>query len=196
MQESIKALDIDEDNYKEPEWYYKLWWKLTDFPPINWLETQYYNLKYGITNLIIYFKVIWYDRNWDQYFLYVLLAKKLERMEIEMKEANNHTDTLEVVEQIKEAKEIIIRFRDGIHSDLAHEEYEKKWKRGEIYFVPYQNSKDFSEMKNTADDKLTKEQLKEKSDDLKEAFKKERILIDKDFKRFGKLFSKSLGWWD
>jgi hypothetical protein len=38
-------------------------------------------LKYGVVNLIAWFPVIWRDRQWDEYFLYALMVKKLQRME-------------------------------------------------------------------------------------------------------------------
>lgn len=44
-------------------------------------RTIYYNLKYGIGNLIFWFYIIWTDRDWDNYFLYAMLHKKLVRME-------------------------------------------------------------------------------------------------------------------
>ena len=45
------------------------------------IKEIYYRLKYGIFNLVYYFKVIWNDRHWDPYFFYILLKKKLEGME-------------------------------------------------------------------------------------------------------------------
>ncbi len=36
---------------------------------------------YGVKNLIIWFPIIWKDRWWDYYFLFVLLRKKLSIME-------------------------------------------------------------------------------------------------------------------
>lgn len=44
-------------------------------------RTIYYNLKYGIGNLISWFYIIWTDRDWDDYFLLAMLHKKIARME-------------------------------------------------------------------------------------------------------------------
>jgi len=38
------------------------------------------NLKYGIQNLIVWFPIIWKDRDWDNYFLYAVMHKKLQKM--------------------------------------------------------------------------------------------------------------------
>jgi len=44
-------------------------------------RTIYYNLRYGIGNLISWFYIIWTDRDWDDYFLYAIMHKKIARME-------------------------------------------------------------------------------------------------------------------
>jgi len=38
-------------------------------------------IRQGIKSLIIWFPVIWKDRWWDQYFIYVVLRHKLHLME-------------------------------------------------------------------------------------------------------------------
>ena len=38
------------------------------------------NIKFGFTNLFRWFKIIWNDRDWDQYFFHLIMKKKLEHM--------------------------------------------------------------------------------------------------------------------
>ena len=48
----------------------KRWWRF---------EAPYLfrNFKYGVKNLIRWFPIIWRDRDWDQFFIWCLLEKKL-----------------------------------------------------------------------------------------------------------------------
>lgn len=41
------------------------------------MKKIYYNIYYGIINLINYFPIIWKDRGYDYYFIYQLLQHKL-----------------------------------------------------------------------------------------------------------------------
>jgi hypothetical protein len=44
-------------------------------------RTVWSRLKWGVWNLIVWFPVIWRDRQWDDHFLYAVMLKKLQRME-------------------------------------------------------------------------------------------------------------------
>ena len=50
----------------------------------NNIRKCYYDLFYGIENLIYYFKVIWRDRDWDYEYVLELLHYKLKRMSVYM----------------------------------------------------------------------------------------------------------------
>lgn len=46
----------------------------------NQLETLYYNIKYGIKNLVLFFPTIWRWRSWDYDFTIDLLHKSLSEL--------------------------------------------------------------------------------------------------------------------
>ena len=48
----------------------------------DWLNPRqiFLGFWYGVSNLVVYFSIIWRDRDWDQAFLYRLLSFKLDRM--------------------------------------------------------------------------------------------------------------------
>ena len=41
---------------------------------------RWYNLRYGVENLIRWFPIIWQDRDWDQYYLLRMMEQKFRRM--------------------------------------------------------------------------------------------------------------------
>ena len=59
------------------------------------------DIKVGIKNLIIWFPVIWKDRWWDHYFLYVMLHKKLSLMEHNLRNYGCHVRAEEDAKKIK-----------------------------------------------------------------------------------------------
>lgn len=71
----------------EDIFYWPLWvaWDRT--------ETQYYNLKHGIRNLIRWFPHIWWDRDWEPWHLHDLMLTKLTFMrDATAKYDDLHTD--------------------------------------------------------------------------------------------------------
>jgi len=49
-----------------------------------------YSFIYGIKNLIVWYKVIWNDRNWDYSYIYIILRHKLHLTEKSIRKNNNH----------------------------------------------------------------------------------------------------------
>ena len=48
---------------------------------INTIKDIYYNIKYGIENLINWFSIIWRDRDFDHCFFHEIMLHKLKNME-------------------------------------------------------------------------------------------------------------------
>ena len=100
------------------------------------INIQYRSIKTGIKNLIFYFKVIWNDRFWDSYFIYILLDKKLQQME-------NNWCVNTYAEGDEETKKIIISLRQKIKSIIEYDNYddykkEQKLKR-KFFLELYKN---------------------------------------------------------
>lgn len=88
------------------------------FKIIDKMQTLWYNIKYGIENLIRWFPVIWKDRNWDYYYFFKILEKKLGLLE------ETHTDGIyigwqPVAKKLKIAKNLCKR--------LAEENYKSEY---------------------------------------------------------------------
>lgn len=77
-------------------------------------------MKTGIKNLIKWLPVIWKDRDWDKYYLYIILYHKLKYME----EYFNKDDIMimyadKYAKQIKIAKNLVKRLTDNNYLNNA-----------------------------------------------------------------------------
>lgn len=117
-----------------------LWWFLKHPKSKNWSEVRYrfmkvidelitpwYYLKNGVKNIIKWFPVIWFDRQWDFCFMYNMMEKKLELMEkffdsdkVHLVKAKSHA------RQMRVCKNLIVILRDGkIEDEVYGQFYEK-----------------------------------------------------------------------
>lgn len=92
----------------------------------------YYNPMYGIPKLINWFKTIYNDRDWTNYYIYAILIKKLENQEKHLRKydnANNKADEIAyIISLLKKIQE------DNYGSD-DFDEHDKKWGHPEFDFV-------------------------------------------------------------
>lgn len=80
---------------------------------MQFISLKFYRLRKGIVNLIVWFPVIWNDRQSDELYIYKILIKKLELKE---KFFTNQADTESapiVATEIKEMKEAIQRLYEN-----------------------------------------------------------------------------------
>lgn len=82
------------------------------------------NMWRGIKNLIVWFPIIWKDRQWDYVFIFIMLKHKLELMKI-MFENDAYTEKApEVVDKLKRCIKLLDRLSDdSIYFDEANTEY-------------------------------------------------------------------------
>jgi len=64
---------------------------------------------YGIKNLLIWIEIMWNDRDWDWYFLMVILKKKLSLMESYHEKADTFVGTERETRRMKTCKNLIGR---------------------------------------------------------------------------------------
>jgi hypothetical protein len=79
----------------------------------------YYNFKYGISNLFTWFKIIWSNRDYDQWYIYEILKFKLER---QSKYIRNH-DTIESNKEISDKINLIVKLIKLEQEDYYSNEY-------------------------------------------------------------------------
>lgn len=76
------------------------------------LETLYFNLKYGILNIIRWFPIIWRDRDWDWEYLAVMMQTKLERMANDTEKYGYHIGKEKDVKNMRLCVALIKRLRE------------------------------------------------------------------------------------
>lgn len=77
------------------------------------IKNFYYDLKYGVENLFYWLPTIWKDRNWDEYYLSLILKKKLEFMEYNLRVNDRHVSTPKKVKSLQDCIEILNRIIDN-----------------------------------------------------------------------------------
>lgn len=109
-----------------------LWWKF---------EGRYihYEIKYGISNLITWFPIIWKDRNFDHYFILELLKHKLKFQSHYFLKTNRFENSSMYSKQMKVCSNLI----EKINSDYYGMEYSDYYE-SEMEFIPIEGSDNFS----------------------------------------------------
>jgi len=147
---------------------------------INNISNFPWELITGFKNLKIWFKIIWNDRQWDHAWLYDIMLKKLELMEIYFKSNKTHCVEAErISKEIKTCKDALQRLNDDDYSTVEFKQYLNKISLYDI-------------INNEKDDVTDSEMI--------DLHNKNRIYeqeqIELDMKIFFDMFSKSLNWWD
>jgi hypothetical protein len=94
------------------------------------MKTFFYNITYGIQNLIRYFSIIWNDRNWDFGWFYILMRRKIELMRKDTEKYDIHEKKYRCIKYMK----ICERLLEILESELKDDkwvgyEYQDKAKR-------------------------------------------------------------------
>ncbi len=98
------------------------------------MKSLYYNLIYGVANLWKYRKVIWEDRDWNDYHIYTLLRFKLNKMAESFRKHSYHKGA---GLRTWELKKCVILLDRIIADEYAEVEWSKaidykEWKIGEV----------------------------------------------------------------
>lgn len=97
------------------------------------IRDVFYSIKYGIQNLIVWFPIIWKDRNWDQYYLYLILKMKLKNMERYQRQYGHALDADKTANKIRVCINLLERLIKNDYYDMAYKNHDKKW--GELNFL-------------------------------------------------------------
>jgi len=124
------------------------WWK--------WKARFFYrDFTYGIKNLIKWFPVIWRDRDWDDYYIWEILKFKLTNQANTIRSNDIHTHARYDADKMM----LCVRLIDKIQREYYAME-----------FTDYQET-DFEFIKDK-DSNLTSVELKQKSENFDDYFKK------------------------
>ena len=74
---------------------------------LNNIKHFFYDIKYGIQNIIYYLPVIWKDRDWDNEYILDLLKHKLKRNEKNLRKYSLAVDSDKTADEIKNVVDLI-----------------------------------------------------------------------------------------
>lgn len=151
----------------------------------------YRNIKNGIRNLIKWFKIIWNDRDWDEYFIYKILYHKLNNMEQLFKSDKViGARSLQIANELRLAKLLCKRILDDNYLSNALTDYYNKYTIDDK-LMTFENTED----KNYKQVVWTKD--KKQINMYRKASKHSEYMEQQDKNLFWSYISKKInGWWD
>jgi len=152
---------------------------------------------YGIKNLIIWFPIIWKDRNWDHYFIFLILRHKLHLTEQLIRNHGHHVNNIQDADKIKKCVLLLDRIiKDDYHENVFIH-HDKKWGETELLFTDSTDYPDCSVLNITRENIKTKEDKQKEREEFRRLMKKPGLLKDQDIELLFKLMRKHiLSWWD
>lgn len=153
------------------------------------------SLKYGVTNLIKWFPIIWKDRSWDYEFILEILKFKLTNVENMFRYHGNHMNSERDADNVHRAILYLDRMINYDYHDDVFKHHDKKW--GEIK-MGFKDSGGGKSLLN-----ITRPNIKTKEDEVTERKEYRRLLEDvekhekQDYEMFfGHLKKYIRSWWD
>ena len=147
------------------------------------------NIKYGLANIITYIPIIWKDRDWDHYFLLVLMEKKLERMEKLQRNYGNGLYSERYARQLQICKVLCNRLSKDDYCRSEYDKHSSKW--GDLEFSS--NKIRFISRKNV----ITEEDRKKESREVLSIYNKSNYIRNEDKNLLFKTMKRHLlNWWD
>jgi hypothetical protein len=154
------------------------------------------NIEYGVENLIVWFPIIWSDRNWDQTFIYTILRHKLDQTQKYFRKYGHHVNSDRDANNMKTCVLILDRLLNDIYHEQAFKKYDKKW--GEANFSTFETENpDLYRVIITRENVQTEEDKIKERADFKRAWEHHDYLKKQDLDILFKLMRKHIeGWWD
>ncbi len=154
------------------------------------------DIQIGIKNLIVWFPVIWKDRQWDFWFIYEILHKKLSLMEHFIRNHGHHVRAEQDADNIKKCVLLLKRLKDDDYSESAFKQHRDKWGEPEFNWVDCDRP-DCHKLLIEYDNIKTEEDKNKERKDFKNAYEHEEYLKHQDLDLLFKLMRKHIQtWWD
>lgn len=101
------------------------------------IKYLYYDIKYGIENLIRWIPIVWKFREWDACYIYQMIYKHLSYVETCLREYGNGVNSINDANRIKVAKNLALRlWNDDYYNDdldFKYVDYMKKQDKKMLY---------------------------------------------------------------
>ena len=165
--------------------------------PIEKIRDFFRSIKYGIENLLIWFSIIWSDRDWDQWYLYKILKFKLTQMEKLQREYGTAVNSIKIADQIKICVNLLDRLTKDEYGENVFKHHDEKWGDAHFNFTPYKDDEEYSQLIITRDNVNSKEDEEQEKKEFRRLSEHERELRKEDINYLFTLMNKHIeGWWD
>jgi len=155
------------------------------------------NIKYGVLNLIKWFPVIWQDRDWDHYYLYVILHHKLKHMEHLHIHYSHLMSGSQTATQIKICTNLLDRLIKNEYDESAYKAYYKKWGKSKFNWIEIPDKPRYTMLDITNEKVKTEKDKKQEKKDFLRAGDHERNIRKQDIEYLFNYMNKHIeGWWD
>ena len=98
------------------------------------IKGLFHDFIYGIQNIIVWFPVVWKDRNWDGDYVYRLLYKKIKLMEKHNCPCAQYVGQEKMLAEIREAEQLLKRITEGSYLLDTLEPVEAKYGEWKLEF--------------------------------------------------------------
>jgi len=161
----------------------------------------WYDIKYGVRNLIKWFPIIWKDRNWNHENIYSILIKKLELQRDSIKKNDRFVNVEEVVKDMTYVIDLLKKSNNEWDNYLNpfYQMHDKKWGENEFYFEEIKEGKNkgYFDVKSTREDRLSPEENEIENKELIDGLNKINEERRKDLlDALTFMANKSDEWWD
>lgn len=149
-----------------------------------------YDIPQGITSICKWIPTLWADRNWDHYFIFTVLKKKLQFTEPVLRNGFS-VEGSKRADEVKLCINLIDRILKDDYHDNAFKNHDKKW--GEIDFSFHKNGRfDVHRCKV-----ITEKDIELERKESNRLYKHASNMQKQDIEYLFKIMSKHiLGWWD
>jgi len=156
-----------------------------------------YDVPAGFSNLITWFPVIWKDRNWDHYFIYVMLRHKLHLMEQLIRHHGMHVNNIKDADGIKKCVLLLDRLIADEYGENAFMPHDKKWGKAEMSWHDIDDEPEMCSLEINRSNVKTEEDKKEERKSFKRCSDQEQLSRQQDIEMLFESMKKKIeGWWD
>ena len=154
------------------------------------------NIKYGLENLIMWFPVIWKDRNWDHTFIYEILKHKLDLTQKHLRKYGHHVDAEKDADRIKVCVNLLNRLIKDDYHENAFKKHHEKWGEPEFNWTDLQGS-ELSQLQINYKNVKTDQDKANQEKEYRKCIEREEFLKNQDLDLLFKIMRKHIqGWWD
>jgi hypothetical protein len=134
----------------------------------------------SIKNIFRWIPIIWNDKDWDYYFLYKILYTKLLSMEKHLRKYGHSANSKKDADRIKTCINILKQLMKDEYHEKVFKPFYKKWGKPEFNWIDVKDKPNYTELKITNPNVITKEDEEQEGKEFKDFIQIENDLKQRD----------------